>query len=213
MILLDCQHMRREYGDLHLRLDDVLADPIQQFIRWYHAAIAAGHEEANAMTLATVDADMQPNVRIVLLKEIDDAGFVFYTNYESAKGHELTDNPAAALNFYWPELSRQVRIRGVAKRIPHKRAAAYFATRSRDSQLSVYAYHQSSVITEGALTEKLAEMAERFGDNPIPCPDFWGGYCVEPRSIEFFQGRNGRAHDRVLYKLHEEHWLLEKLAP
>ncbi len=213
MILLDCQQLRREYGELTLSLNEVNPDPLQQFVKWFHEAIAAGNKEPQSMVLATVDDKMQPDARIVLLKEVDESGFVFYTHYDSPKGKQLIDNPLAALTFYWPELTRQVRIQGYAKKVSPTRSAAYFASRSRESQLAVYACQQSSTIIEGSLVSKLDEVTLRFQGKDIACPNSWGGFCIYPTAMEFFQGRNGRLHDRVLYSLCEDAWVLEKLAP
>jgi pyridoxamine 5'-phosphate oxidase len=213
MTLLNCHDLRREYGELSLQLQDITIEPLQQFVRWYQDAVAAGNQEPHAMVLATVDATLQPDARVVLLKEVDESGFIFYTHYDSPKAQQLNNNPLAALTFYWPELTRQVRVHGYAKRITTARSAAYFASRSRDSQLAVYASPQSTTILEGTLVQKLEEVRHHFEGKSIPCPPNWGGFCIYPTVIEFFQGRNGRLHDRIRYSLREDAWIVEKLAP
>jgi pyridoxamine 5'-phosphate oxidase len=211
---LNCQQTRRHYEGNRLLIENMLPDPIEQFIRWYHDIEQSGYADANAMVLSTVDKQGMPDSRVVLLKEIDDDGFVFYTNYNSEKGQQLARHPKAALNFYWPQLTRQVRIRGLVSHISAKRSAAYFATRDRASQLAVYISKQSQVVTEAELTQRLQEVTAHFANQDIPCPAFWGGYCLEPMAIEFFQGRAGRMHDRIRYsKQTNGDWILECLAP
>ncbi|MFN7096834.1 MAG: pyridoxamine 5'-phosphate oxidase [Gammaproteobacteria bacterium] len=214
MSRLDCQYTRRHYDGHRLLLSDVLSDPIEQFIAWYRTVEQTGYPDLNAMVLSTVDEHDCPDSRVVLLKEIDEVGFVFYTNYDSEKAQQLQHQPQAALNFYWPTLTRQVRIRGQVTRISAMRSAAYFASRDRASQLAVYASQQSKVTTETELDIRLGEVTMQFANHTIPCPAFWGGYCVEPFSIEFFQGQAGRLHDRIRYqKQANGNWLLERLNP
>lgn len=213
MILLDCYQAKREYGNRHLTIKDIATDPILQFVTWYHEAVAAQTAEPNVMVLSTVDTHMQPDSRVVLLKEVDDTGFIFYSHYESAKGQQLQQNPLAALNFYWPELSRQVRVRGQVEILPATQSAAYFASRNRDSQLAVYACQQSSVIAENTFNQRLAEVNKQFESSNIPCPPYWGGYRVLPLEVEFWQGRDNRHHDRLCYRLQDKAWVLERLAP
>lgn len=211
---LNCQQTRHHYQGKRLLIKDMLPDPIEQFISWYQNIEQSGYNEVNAMVLSTVDREGMPDSRVVLLKEIDDTGFVFYTNYNSEKGQQLARHPKVALNFYWPQTTQQVRIRGLISHISAKRSAAYFATRDRDSQLAVYASQQSQVTTEKQFEQRLKEVTAHFANQDIPCPAFWGGYCVEPLVMEFFQGQAGRLHDRIRYtKERNGQWLLERLDP
>jgi pyridoxamine 5'-phosphate oxidase len=213
MILLDCYQAKREYGNRHLTINDVASAPILQFVQWYQEAVAAGTAEPNVMVLSSVDAHMRPDSRVVLLKEVDEAGFIFYSHYESAKGEQFKHNPYAALNFYWSELSRQVRVRGQIELLPAAQSAAYFASRNRESQLAVYACHQSSVIKENEFNQRLDTVNKQFTSTNIPCPPYWGGYRVAPLEVEFWQGRDNRHHDRIRYRLVDNVWVLERLAP
>ncbi len=166
------------------------------------------------MALATTGTDAQPSVRTVLMKYFDASGFVFFTNLESTKADQISENPRVALLFYWQPLERQVRIRGVAEKIKTREALRYFMTRPRGSQLGAWVSDQSSVINSRTLLEtKLDEMKRRFGKGEIPLPSFWGGYRVRPQQIEFWQGRTNRLHDRFLYTRQESGWQVERLAP
>jgi pyridoxamine 5'-phosphate oxidase len=194
-----------------LRRADLDADPIAQFADWF----AAAEREAplpEAMTLATVGADGAPDARMVLLKGVDGAGFRFFTNYESAKGAQL--GAGAALVVYWRELDRQVRVRGTVERVGEADSDAYFASRTRDSQLGAWASPQSQPVESRAQLDDLVREAEaRFADREVPRPPHWGGYLVRPRTIEFWQGRVGRLHDRFLYTRAGDGWRIERLAP
>lgn len=207
--------LRREYALARLDEDSVDADPIPQFLRWIEEARHAELPEPNAMTLATVDADGQPQARVVLLKEATADGFVFYTNYASAKGQELAQNPRAALVFLWLELERQVRINGRVTKVATSESDAYFANRPRGSQLGALVSHQSRVVTDrAALDERYARLEREYHDHPIPRPEHWGGYRLQPESIEFWQGRRSRLHDRLRYRRNSEgQWRLERLEP
>jgi len=190
------------------------AEPHVLFERWYDDAVVAGLALPNAMTLATVGADGRPAARMVLLKGVEDGSFVFYTNYESRKGRELTARPYAALVFHWAPLERQVRIEGHVGRVSEESSTAYFATRPLGSRYSAMASPQSSVIPDRAwLEEEAAAVARRYGES-ITRPPHWGGYRVRPDMIEFWQGRSDRLHDRLSYRRRDDGaWLMERLAP
>ncbi len=190
-------------------------DPIKQFAKWYEEAEAAGVKLPNAMTLATATKDGEPSARMVLLKGFDDGGFVFFTNYESRKGRELDENPRAALVFYWSEFDRQVRISGGIEKVSRAESEDYFHTRPVDSQLSAWASNQSRVISSReALEEKMRELMAQYEGGEVPLPPHWGGYRLAPASIEFWQNRPGRLHDRLRYTLQQNgEWLIERLSP
>jgi pyridoxamine 5'-phosphate oxidase len=193
------------------------ADPLDLFRQWFDAVVAAAVVEPSAMVLATADGAGRPAARAVLLKGVDERGFRFFTNYASAKANDLQANPNCALAFVWPTLARQVRVKGRAERIPHEESAAYFATRPRGSQLGAWASHQSEVIADrGVLDARLAELEARYpAGEEVPLPPFWGGYVVVPDSIEFWEGRADRLHDRLRYHRGApgEAWLVERLSP
>lgn len=196
-----------------LRRSDLDPDPIAQFGAWFRQA----EEEAplpEAMTLATVDADGAPDARMVLLKGVDDRGFRFFTNEASAKGRQLQDSPLAALILYWRELDRQVRVRGPVERLDAEESDAYFATRSRDSQIGAWASPQSEPLADrDALDRWVAEHEKRFAGDEVPRPPHWGGFLLRPERIEFWQGQVGRLHDRFRYTRSGEGWEIERLAP
>ena len=190
-------------------------DPLLQFQQWFEEAIATGIAEPNGMSLATVDRDGQPWLRTVLLKLYDERGFVFFTNYESDKSRQIAGNPRVALLFPWVALARQIQITGTASRISAIESLKYFATRPRGSQIGAWASPQSRVIRSRSLLDaKVEEMLRKFSDGEIPLPDFWGGYRVAPETIEFWQGRESRLHDRFRYSREPEGgWRIERLAP
>lgn len=206
--------LRREYASQGLDENSVAADPIVQFQNWFKNAVEAGQVDPEAMMLSTVNSQGRPSGRVVLLKRCDEHGFVFFTNYDSRKSREMIAHPQVALTFYWPVIHRQVRIEGVAQKVPAKESEEYFKTRPRGSQLGAWASPQSEIINSRDMLEKrLAEIEERFADQAIPCPTFWGGFRVKPDMIEFWQGRENRLHDRILYTLQDGRWQICRLAP
>jgi pyridoxamine 5'-phosphate oxidase len=210
----DLAAMRRDYAARGLVEDDVLADPIAQFERWFEDARAAGVFEPNGMTLATVGADGQPSARIVLLKGLDQRGLAFFTNLDSRKAREIGANGKGALVFWWGQLARQVRFEGTLERTADAEADAYFASRPRGSQIGAWASAQSQVIASRSALDQAAETCElRFANESVPRPPFWGGFRLVPVRAEFWQGQTDRLHDRLRYRREAGGWRLERLAP
>jgi pyridoxamine 5'-phosphate oxidase len=231
-------NLRREYNLTGLRRKDLEADPILQFKRWFEQArgvrasgrvrsffvrlykrllLMGGAEllDLNAMTLATADKEGRPSARIVLLKAVDDRGFVFYTNYESRKGQELAENPQAALVFYWSDQERQVCVAGEVSKLPPAESDSYWRSRPRGSNLGALASQQSAVVRDrAALEAKWKELEAQYPGEDLPRPPFWGGYLLSPRRIEFWQGRPNRLHDRFRYtRQADKTWVVERLSP
>lgn len=206
--------LRKTYARESLSKSAVDPDPIVQFKSWMKEAIDAELPEPNAMTLATVSADGKPSARVLLIKGVDERGFVFFTNYDSHKGHDLDANPNAALVFYWIELERQVRIEGRVEKLPNAESDEYFASRPLDSRIGAWASEQSHELSGRAvLVARAAKFAARFGLNP-PRPPHWGGYVLIPDAVEFWQGRPSRLHDRILYTRQPDgSWRIKRLAP
>lgn len=207
--------LRQDYRRATLNEREVALDPMQQFGHWWQEVLAGEIDEPNAMTLATSSADGMPAARIVLLKTFDDKGFLFFTNYESRKGHELAENPRATLLFFWKELERQVRVEGKVEKVPEPVSDEYFNSRPVGSRIGAIASPQSQVIDgRGPLEEKVKSLEAEYLHHAPQRPAHWGGYRVIPEKVEFWQGRSSRLHDRLLYTLEAGGgWKIERLAP
>ncbi len=207
--------LREDYRAKTLEITDVHANPIQQFNEWFQEALDSQIKEANAMTIATVDAQGKPAARIVLLKGFDENGFIFYTNYDSRKGQELAANPNIAVVFLWKDLERQIRIEGIAEKVTHEISLNYFHSRPKGSQIGAWASPQSQVIPDRSILEQnVLDLKEKYKDaDHLPIPSHWGGYQIKPALIEFWQGRSSRLHDRICYTLEGKTWKIERLAP
>lgn len=207
--------LRQEYTAATLDIEDTYADPIHQFEHWFADAIRAEVKEPNAFTLATINAEGRPRARVVLLKGIDQNGFVFYTNYSSAKAAELQAHPYAAMNFFWYDLERQVRIEGKIEKVSVETSREYFQSRPKSSQIGAWVSPQSKVITDRAVLDaEMERLSQQYANEDVlPLPPHWGGYLIRPDLIEFWQGRRSRLHDRVQYRLEKGRWVKELLAP
>lgn len=210
---MELHNIRDEYCKQELSENQCAAEPLAQFKIWLNEAISAQVNEPTAMNIATVDAAGKPSARIVLLKEVNEHGFVFFTNYHSRKGTALSENPFAALTFFWPELERQVRIEGRVETLPAAESDHYFASRPYSSRIGAWASEQSQVISgKSVLLARAAVFGAKHPIN-VPRPPHWGGYTLIPERVEFWQGRPSRLHDRIVYRLHNHTWLKERLAP
>src|SRR5699024_7068662 len=206
--------LRREYYGPVLKQNNMADNPLEQFSHWFKEALADDLTDANAMALATATKEGKPSVRIVLLKDFGDSGFRFYTNYKGRKGIELNENPQASLCFYWAELNRQVRIEGTVEKTSRKNSADYFSQRPRKSQLAAHASLQDTELSSRKELKTHFEQAkQKFENKEVALPDYWGGYNLAPVSIEFWQGRPGRLHDRLVYIRKDDGWEMKRLAP
>lgn len=210
----DYHNERREYEFTELSRDHLASEPYSQFNTWMDQAFQQKIPDPTAMSLSTVGEDGQPHSRIVLLKENDEKGFVFYTHYDSHKGQQIEANPKAALLFFWPDLDRQIRIEGRLNKIPYAQSDAYFQTRPRDSQIAASSSVQSTVVPGRKTLEQNFSLQETLHENQeINCPRHWGGYRLKPVRFEFWQGRANRLHDRFVFQLENGQWEIERLAP
>jgi pyridoxamine 5'-phosphate oxidase len=211
----DLSSIRRDYQFEDLLEDQASTDPMQMFDAWLEKAIDACPDDPTAMVLSTVDSEQRPHARVVLLKQRDSQGFSFFTNYDSDKGQQLADNANACLTFFWPALSRQVRIEGKVKKVTRRVSENYFASRPKGSQLAASVSCQSHVVaSRDVLTSAFKDLENKYENAPqVPCPDNWGGYVLEANYLEFWQGRPSRLHDRLRYRLIDHQWQLERLAP
>ena len=207
--------LRKEYSSAFLNEEDVHQNPFKQFELWMHQAVEAEILEPHAMTVSTVSSEGKPSSRIVLLRGFDENGFIFYTNYNSHKGHDMAQNKYACLNFFWPELERQIRIEGSIEKIDPQVSTDYFHSRPRESQIGAWASIQSAVIANRKVVEDaFVHYTEKFKNlEVIPKPEHWGGYNIKPTSIEFWQGRPSRLHDRLRYSAVNGLWKIERLSP
>ena len=211
---MDIKNLRRNYKKSSIDFDDIDENPISFFLKWFKEALIMNKGEANACVLSTVSKKNLPSSRVVLLKSVSENGFTFFTNYNSEKSLDIQTNPNVALNFYWPEIERQVRIKGKAKKIDTKDSDNYFKSRPRKSQIGSWISSQSTVMElDHSFIDTVSRLEIKFQGKKVERPSYWGGYCVAPVSVEFWQGRPSRLHDRLLYELDKERWLKKRLAP
>jgi len=206
--------LRREYSQKSLSRSTVDPDPFEQFAVWMNEALSAEIADPTAMTLATADSDGKPSARVVLLKGVDENGFVFFTNYDSRKASDLISNPVAVLHFFWPDVERQVIVSGTVEKTSREESETYFKTRPRESRISAWASNQSGVIeSRKALEERFNAVSEQYKDSEVPLPPFWGGFRLKPTSFEFWQGRKSRLHDRICYERKDGAWGIFRRSP
>lgn len=211
---MDIKNLRLNYKKSTIDFKNLAKNPIQYFMNWFEDALKVNKQEANACVLSSVSSDNCPSSRVVLLKEVTENGFTFFTNYKSSKAKDIDANPNVALNFYWPELERQVRIVGIAKKITINDSDTYFKSRPRESQMGAWLSDQSKVIgLDYNFMETLNSLESKFKDKEVARPLHWGGYCIEPIKVEFWQGRPSRLHDRLEYKIEDGKWIYKRLAP
>ena len=211
---MDIKNLRLNYKKSTIDFKNLAENPIHYFMNWFEDALKVNKQEANACVLSTISSDNYPSSRVVLLKEVTENGFTFFTNYKSSKAKDIDANPNVALNFYWPELERQVRIVGIAKKIMINDSDNYFKSRPRESQMGAWLSDQSKVIgLDYNFMETLNSLESKFKDKEVERPLHWGGYCIEPIKVEFWQGRPSRLHDRLEYKIEDGKWIYKRLAP
>jgi pyridoxamine 5'-phosphate oxidase len=211
---MDIKNLRLNYKKSTIDFKNLAKNPIQYFMNWFEDALKVNKQEANACVLSSVSSDNCPSSRVVLLKGVNENGFTFFTNYKSSKAMDIDANPNVALNFYWPELERQVRIVGIAKKITINDSDTYFKSRPRESQMGAWLSDQSKVIgLNYNFIETLNSLESKFKDKEVERPLHWGGYCIEPIKVEFWQGRPSRLHDRLEYKIEDGKWIYKRLAP
>ena len=211
---MDIKNIRKDYKKGKIDFSDVDKSPFSFFMKWFQDALLVDMLDVNACVLSTVDNCNTPFSRVVLLKEVSDKGFVFFTNYDSAKGRDINNNNKVAINFFWPELERQVRINGVANKVSDVLSDKYFEVRPRESKIAAWISSQSSSVSLDTDFNIMREsVVERFKNKDISRPPYWGGYCVVPERFEFWQGRPSRLHDRLVYFIEEGSWKLERLSP
>lgn len=206
--------LRHDFAKQTLDERYINSNPVLQFEKWFKEAIDGKVNEPNAMTVATATKDGKPSARILLLRNFDENGFIFYTNYTSRKGSEIMENPHCALLFFWPELERQVRIEGTLQKQTSEESDIYFQSRPRESKLGAWTSEQSKIISSRkVLDEEYEKLSKKYPEENVPRPPYWGGYVLKPFSIEFWQGRPSRLHDRILYTFEKNNWKIERLAP
>lgn len=210
---MDLKNIREEYNKESLNEENILKNPIEQFEKWFQNAIDVKISYVNAATITTINQEGFPESRVVLVKEISKNGPIFFTNYESSKAKDIEKNPKVAMNIYWKELDRQIRMTGIAKKISKKDSQEYFLSRGKESQASALASPQSQEITKEELYKRKDEVHKKYPDENYPAPDFWGGYIIELNTIEFWQGRPNRFHDRFKFTLKNGNWNFSRLAP
>jgi|TARA_B110000116_G_C16668520_1_gene505109 pyridoxamine 5'-phosphate oxidase len=212
--MVNLNDMRKQYDIAELNRNDLLESPTDMFRAWFEKVENLKNIEVNAMTLATSSKKGEPSSRVVLLKDYDENGFVFYTNYNSEKGSQIEQNPYGSLTFHWNQLERQIRIRGKIRKISRDKSKKYFNSRPRLSQISVLASKQSDILENRIeLEERFIDIEKKYKGKEIPCPDYWGGYRLEHRKVEFWQGRRDRMHDRFVYTKHGTTWQTDRLSP
>ena len=211
---MDIKNLRLNYKKSTIDFKNLAENPFHYFMNWFEDALKVNKQEANACVLSTISSDNCPSSRVVLLKEVNESGFTFFTNYQSSKAKDIDANPNVALNFYWPELERQVRITGIAKKIAINDSDTYFESRPRDSQMGAWLSEQSKVIgLDFNFMDTLNSLESKFKDKAVARPLHWGGYCIAPVKVEFWQGRPSRLHDRLVYEIDGDKWTKKRLAP
>ena len=211
---MDIKNLRLNYKKSTIDFKNLAENPIHYFMNWFEDALKVNKQEANACVLSTISSDNYPSSRVVLLKEVNESGFTFFTNYKSSKAKDIDANPNVTLNFYWPELERQVRVTGIAKKITINDSDTYFESRPRDSQMGAWVSEQSKAVAlNHSFETTLKDLEKKFEGKEVERPMDWGGYCISATRIEFWQGRPSRLHDRLVYELNGDMWNKKRLAP